>query len=50
MEKKRSGMLMPKVKKADKNLDRYLETEVFKEKFEKLKNIIDTYGLPKIDK
>ncbi len=50
MEKKLSGTFKPKIKKADKSLDHYLETEAFKEKFDKMNKLIETHGLPDFDK
>lgn len=50
MEKKLSGAFKPKIKKVDKSLDQHLETEVFKEKFDKMNKLIEAYGLPDFDK
>ena len=38
------------VSKVDKNLDRYLEKGLFKEKIDKANQILKTVGLPKFSK
>lgn len=50
MGKKLSDPFAPKIKGVDKSLDKYLEQDVFKEKFDKMNRLIDKYGLPDFDK
>ncbi len=40
----------PTIIKVDKNLDKYLERGLFKEKINKAKHILKTVGLPKFEK
>ncbi|MCW3110005.1 MAG: hypothetical protein JWQ09_4511 [Segetibacter sp.] len=40
----------PIIIKVDKNLDKYLEKGLFKEKIDKANHILKTVGLPKFEK
>jgi len=40
----------PTVLKVDKNLDKYLDKDLFKEKVDKANEVLKTVGLPKFSK
>lgn len=50
MEKELERGLRPKMKKADKSLDQYLEKGLFKKKIAEANEMLKTVGLPKLDR
>ncbi len=48
-EVKKAGK-KPTIIKVDKNLDKYLEKGLFKEKIDKANQVLKTVGLPKFEK
>lgn len=50
MKKKKVTAKNPTIIKVDKNLDKYLKKDLFKEKVDKANYILKTVGLPKFSK
>ena len=50
MKKKKNTDKNPTIIKVDKNLDKYLVKDLFKEKVDKANYILKTVGLPKFSK
>lgn len=50
MKQEKNTVKKPIITKIDKNLDKYLEKGLFKEKIDKANKILKTVGLPKFEK